>query len=404
MNQSTPTTIQSIFLPFLCVITSGLVVYELYRFNKCKRNETETKEISSTNTAPPASSGVISLIGNTPMIEIVSLSKATGCRIYAKLEYLNPGGSTKDRVCLNIIEEAEKNGKLKVGETTIYEGTVGSTGISLACVARAKGYGAHVCMPDDQAKEKAHILRAYGATVEQVRPLSIVDSDQYVNLAKRRAAEDPNGYFANQFENLANSRAHYRTTGPEIWQQTNGKIDAFVAGAGTGGTIAGISTFLKEKNEKIVIALVDPPGSGLLNKVQKGVMYDKTEQEGSRRRHQVDTVTEGVGINRITRNFARAKVDLAFRSSDEESARMARHLMRHDALFVGSSSALCCVGAVKLARQLPPGSVVCTILCDSGQRHLTKFWNDQYLANEGIDTDWSIINNGDLSFVKHEKQ
>ena len=133
-------------------------------------------------------------------------------------------------------------------------------------------------------------------------------------------------------------------------------------------------------------------------------MYDKTEQEGSRRRHQVDTVTEGVGINRITRNFARAKVDLAFRSSDEESARMARHLMRHDALFVGSSSALCCVGAVKLARQLPPGSVVCTILCDSGQRHLTKFWNDQYLANEGIDTDWSIINNGDLSFVKHEKQ
>ena len=163
-----------------------------------------------------------------------------GCRIYAKLEYLNPGGSTKDRVCLNIIEEAEKNGKLKVGETTIYEGTVGSTGISLACVARAKGYGAHVCMPDDQAKEKAHILRAYGATVEQVRPLSIVDSDQYVNLAKRRAAEDANGYFANQFENLANSRAHYRTTGPEIWQQTNGKIDAFVAGAGTGGTIAGL--------------------------------------------------------------------------------------------------------------------------------------------------------------------
>jgi cysteine synthase len=327
--------------------------------------------------------GVLDLIGNTPLIRIRSLSDATGCTILGKVEYLNPGGSIKDRAVLRIVEEAERAGQLRPGDT-LYEGTVGSTGISLALIARAKGYKCHIVMPDDQAREKYAILRALGAHVEEVRPVSIVDADQFVNLARRRASEDARGFFLNQFENLANARAHYASTAAEIWRQTGGRIDAFVCGAGTGGTIAGVSAFLRERDANIKIVLADPPGSGLWNKVRKGVMYDAAEAEGRRGRHQVDTVTEGVGINRITRNFARAVVDDAVRVSDEESVRMSRHLMQHDALFVGSSSALNCAGAVKLAAQLPKGSVIVTILCDSGTRHLTKFWNDEYLAKKGV--------------------
>lgn len=333
--------------------------------------------------APAQSDGVLSLIGNTPLVRIKSLSDATGCEILAKVEFVNPGGSIKDRAVLRIIDEAERDGRLRPG-ATLYEGTVGSTGISLAVIARAKGYRCHIVMPDDQALEKYQILRALGAHVEQVRPVSIVDADQFVNLARRRAADDANGFFLDQFENLANARAHFAGTAAEIWRQTGGHVDAFVAGAGTGGTLAGVSAFLRQRLPRVRIALADPPGSGLFNKVRRGVMYDAAEAEGRRARHQVDTVTEGVGINRVTRNFARAHVDVAFRVTDTESVHMARHLMRHDALFVGSSSALNCVGAVKLAAQLPPGSVIVTILCDSGTRHLTKFWNDAYLAAHGI--------------------
>jgi cysteine synthase A len=339
---------------------------------------------------------VVSLIGNTPLIELKSLSKVTGRTILAKLEFCNPGGSTKDRVCLQIINDAERRGDLRPGDT-LYEGSSGSTGISLAFVGRAKGYKVHVCMPDDQAREKSALIRSYGAVVEEVPPASIVDANQYVNLAKQRAVADPHGYFANQFENLSNARAHYETTAAEIWQQTGGRVDAFVAGSGTGGTLAGVSRYLKERRASIVIALVDPPGSSLLNKVVHGVLYDETEAEGTRRRTQVDTVTEGVGLNRLTRNFARAHIDTALRADDRESVCMSRHLVRHEALFVGSSSALNCVGAVKLARMLPPRSVVVTLLCDSGVRHgsvcatcdsdacsltqviarRSKFWNDQ---------------------------
>jgi cysteine synthase A len=256
-----------------------------------------------------------------------------------------------------------------------------------------------------QAKEKYQILHALGAHVEQVRPVSIVDTNHFVNMARRRAEHDERGFFLNQFENLANARAHYATTGREIWQQTGGRVDAFVAGAGTGGTIAGVSAYLRERNAAVRIVLADPPGSGLLNKVRKGVMYDGAEAEGHRARHQVDTVTEGVGINRITRNFARASVDDAVRVSDAESVHMARYLMRHDALFVGSSSALNCVGAVKLAAQLPRGSVIVTMLCDSGTRHLTKFWNDEYLARANIVVDETLIaDRHSLSFVEQQQQ
>lgn len=267
------------------------------------------------------------------------------------------------------------------------------------------------------------ILEALGATVERVRPVSIMHRDHYVNVARRRALEayelaskhrkasqeHPNGlekhnghiveaekqsndfsnnskggFFADQFENLANFQAHYEGTGPEIWKQTGGNLHAFVAAAGTGGTLAGVSRFLQEKNNKIKCFLIDPPGSGLFNKVTRGVMYTKEEAEGRRLKHPFDTITEGIGINRLTQNFKMAKLDGAFRGTDMEAVEMSRFLMKNDGLFVGSSSAMNCVGAVRVAQSLGPGHTVVTILCDSGMRHLSKFFNPRYLSQYGL--------------------
>ncbi|CAG8473460.1 8717_t:CDS:2 [Cetraspora pellucida] len=316
--------------------------------------------------------GVLGLIGNTPLMRIKSLSEATGCEILAKVEFLNPGGSLKDRAALNIINKAEEQGLISPNSgCTIFEGTSGSTGISIAIISRAKGYNAWIIMPDDQAEEKYQLLEKLGAKVEKVMPASIVDKQQFVNLAKSRAKQfgkqravqqdtvdkefeiidiqnsvdtsGKTGFFADQFENLSNSEAHYCGTGPEIFKQTNGKIDAFVAGAGTGGTISGISRYLKP----LIPSL-----------------------KGTRRRHQVDTIIEGVGLNRMTENFNSAcgLIDDAIRVSDEEAVAMARFLVREEGLFVGSSSAINCVGCVRVARQLGPGNRIVTILCDSGQR------------------------------------
>ncbi|CEI88853.1 Putative Cysteine synthase A [Rhizopus microsporus] len=274
--------------------------------------------------------------------------------------------------------------------STIFEGTVGSTGISIAMIARAKGYRAWIVMPDDQAKEKYQLLEKLGATVEKVRPASIIDKRQFVNLARDRALEfkegDAKGYFADQFENEANFNAHYNNTGPEIYRQTGGKIDALVLGAGTGGTLSGISCYLKQHIKKLKVFLADPQGSGLYNKVKYNVMYSPTEQEGSRRRHQVDTVVEGIGINRLTKNFDKGRhlVNDAFRVTDDEAIKMSRYLVREDGLFVGSSSAVNCVAAVRAAKKLGPGHVIVTLLNDSGQRHLTKFWSDEYLKSQNI--------------------
>ncbi|CCL99653.1 uncharacterized protein FIBRA_01673 [Fibroporia radiculosa] len=309
--------------------------------------------------------GVTGLIGNTPLVRINSLSDALGVEILGKAEFLNPGGSVKDRVAVQMIDDAERQGLLRPHTgSRIFEGTVGSTGISIATVARARGYEATIIMPDDVAEEKVKALRALGADVERVRPASIVDKKQ--NLARERAkyfglengptdhlprahllptpsssvlvstaATDalgaehyvmtsndeenfrtgPRGFFADQFENRSNYEAHFDGTGPEIWRQTNGKIDAFVSGAGTGGTIAGTGQFLKSMNEDIIVALSDPDGSGLYNKVKHDVMFDRKETEGTKRRHQVDTVVEGIGINRLTKNMELALpiIDDAFR-------------------------------------------------------------------------------------------
>ncbi|KAI8983811.1 tryptophan synthase beta subunit-like PLP-dependent enzyme [Pilobolus umbonatus] len=282
---------------------------------------------------PDIVEGVDGLIGNTPLMKIRSLSEATGCIIL----FLNPGGSSKDRVALNMIKTIEENGLLTPGTgSTIFEGTVGSTGISIAMIARAKGYKAWIVMPDDQAQEKYHLLEKLGATVEKVRPVSIIDKKQFVNLARDRAASfkdgDAIGYFADQFENEANFNAHYTYTAPEIYRQTAGKIDALVLGAGTGGTLSGIACYLKERIEGLKVFLADPQGSGLYNKVKYNVMYSPTEQEGNRRRHQVDTVVEGIGINRLTKNFDRGRkwIDDAYRVTDEEAIKMSRYLVRED--------------------------------------------------------------------------
>ncbi|OAL55724.1 PALP-domain-containing protein [Pyrenochaeta sp. DS3sAY3a] len=343
--------------------------------------------------------GIEGCIGNTPLIKIKSLSDYTGCEILAKAEFLNgAGNSPKDRVALSIIEMAEDKGLLiPHSGDTIYEGTVGSTGISLAAICRARGYKAHICMPNDMAVEKSDLLLKLGAEVERVRPAPIVDQNQFVNLARTRAAEHTanserpgRGLFADQFETEANWRAHFTGTGPEIYEQTGGSLDAFVSGAGTGGTISGVALFLKSKLPHLQVVLADPPGSGLFNRVKYGVMFDPKEKEGTRRRHQVDTIVEGIGINRVTHNFdiGRELIDDAIRVNDDQAIAMARWLVEHDGIFIGSSSAVNCVAATKLARTLGPGHRIVTILCDSGARHLSKFWKSQSIG--GAEDDVSL--------------
>ncbi|KAI0021136.1 cysteine synthase-like protein [Xylariomycetidae sp. FL0641] len=348
--------------------------------------------------------GIAGCIGQTPLVRIGSLSAATGRSIVAKAEFLNGAGqSPKDRVALGLIEAGEAAGLLVPGRgDTIYEGTVGSTGISLAALARARGYRAHICMPDDQAREKSDLLHHLGARVERVPVAPITSPAHFVNLARRRAAEhtaDPatpsRGFFADQFEAPANWQAHLRSTGPEIAAQAGGRVDAFVAGAGTGGTIAGVARFLKSEAGAAAltdtrtpprIVLADPQGSGLYHRIRHGVMYSPaTEREGTRRRSQVDSLVEGVGINRVTANLeaGRACIDDAVKVTDAQACAMARWLVEHDGLFVGSSSAVNCVAAVVTALKLPQGSQVVTVLCDSGTRHLSKFWKT--IADMGLE-------------------
>lgn len=341
--------------------------------------------------APPTQNGVESLIGNTPMIKIKSLSDATGCTVLAKMEMQNPGGSAKDRVALAIIEASEKDGWLRPHrKDMIFEGTSGSTGISIAMLCRAKGYEAHIALPDDTSQEKIDLLTNLGAVLYKVRPASIVDKDQYVNYARKCAEEVnikareglkegkdfPRAVFADQFENESNWKAHFEHTGPEIWAQTNGNIDVFATGVGTGGTIAGVARYLKLMSKKVRVVVADPQGSGAYNKVKHRVMYSPTEREGTRKRHQVDTIIEGIGINRLTRNFYQgfSYLDDAVRVTDPEALKMAKWLVENDGLFVGSSSAVHCVAAYKCAKSLGPGHTIVTIICDSGSRHLSKFW------------------------------
>lgn len=331
---------------------------------------------------PPVKTGVEELIGNTPLVLIKSLSNATGCNVYAKLELCNPAGSAKDRVAYNVIKMAEDKGELVRGKPGwVFEGTSGSTGISIAMLCNALGYKAHISLPDDTSNEKLALLESLGAVVNKVKPASIVDPDQYVNAAKKAcdlaAEKGERGVFADQFENEANWRIHYETTGPEIYKQTDGKLGVFIAGCGTGGTITGVSRFLKEKmNKKPLVVLADPQGSGFYNRINYGVMYDTVEKEGTRRRHQVDTIVEGIGLNRITKNFrlGEAYIDESVRVTDDQALRMAKFLMVNDGIFAGSSTAINAVAAVKMAKKVQPGTTIVIIACDAGSRHLSKFW------------------------------
>ena len=299
------------------------------------------------------SEGIESCVGNTPLFRIKSLSEATECDILVKAEFLNGGGgSPKDRVALNIINTAEEEGLLAPHSgDTIYEGTSGSTGISLATLCRARGYLAHIVLPSDTTPEKAALLSSLGAAVSLVPPAPIISPQHYVNWARSLATAhtaDPTrpgrGYFADQFENPANWRAHYTGTGPEILEQCGGKVDALVAGAGTGGTISGVGMFLKEKLPAVKVVVADPQGSGLYNWVRYGVLFDTLEREGTRRREQVDTIVEGIGMNRVTENFqaGRHSIDDAVKVTDEQALGMARWLVERDGLFLGSSSAVNC--------------------------------------------------------------
>lgn len=316
--------------------------------------------------------GFVGTVGNTPLIRLNSFSEETGCEILGKAEFLNPGGSVKDRAALYIIQEAEEKGLLKPGGTVV-EGTAGNTGIGLAHVCNAKGYKCLVVIPDTQSQEKIDALRTLGAEVRTVPAVPYKDPNNYVKLSGRLAAEMENAIWANQFDNLANRRSHYETTGPEIWQQTDGKVDAWVTSTGTGGTLAGVAMYLKEKNSAIKNVLADPMGSALYTYIKTG----ETHSEGS-------SITEGIGNSRVTANMEGAPIDDAIRIDDHECVRVVYRLLKQEGLFVGGSTGINVAAAVALAKQLGPGHTIVTILCDSGGRYQSRLFNRDWLAAKGL--------------------
>ena len=321
--------------------------------------------------------GFVGAIGNTPLIRLAGPSAATGCEILGKAEFLNPGGSIKDRAALAIIEDAERRGLLRPGGV-IVEGTAGNTGIGLALVANARGYRAVIVMPETQSQEKKDMLRLCGAELILVPALPYSDPGNYVRYSGRLAGElaktEPNGaVWANQFDNTANRDGHYRTTGPEIWEQTGGRIDGFTCAVGTGGTLAGIGMALKERNPAVKVVLSDPYGAALYHYYTNGEL----KAEGS-------SITEGIGQARITANLEGAPIDWAQRVGDEEAVTEIFRLLKEEGLVLGGSSGINVVGAIKLARTLGPGRTVVTILADSGTRYQSKLFNPAFLREKGL--------------------
>ena len=316
--------------------------------------------------------GFVGTVGNTPLIRLKSFSEETGCEILAKAEFLNPGGSVKDRAALYIIKDAEEKGLLKPGGTVV-EGTAGNTGIGLAHICNAKGYKCLIIIPETQSQEKMDALRALGAEVRPVKAVPYKDPNNYVKLSGRVASEMENAIWANQFDNLANRRAHYETTGPEIWTQTDGKVDGWVASTGTGGTFAGTTMYLKEQNPNIKCVVADPMGSGLYSYVKSG----EIKIEGN-------SITEGIGNSRITANMQDVPTDDAIRIDDREALRVVYQLLQKDGLFMGGSTGINVGAAVALAKQMGPGHTIVTILCDSGARYQSRIFNREWLASKGL--------------------
>ena len=316
--------------------------------------------------------GFVGTVGNTPLIRLNSFSEETGCEILGKAEFLNPGGSVKDRAALYIIKDAEEKGAL-LPSGTVVEGTAGNTGIGLAHICNAKGYKCLIIIPDTQSQEKMDALRALGAEVRPVPAVPYKDPNNYVKLSGRIAASMENAIWANQFDNLANRRAHYETTGPEIWAQTDGKVDAWVTATGTGGTYAGVGMYLKEKNPAIKCVVADPMGSGLYSYIKTG----EIKSEGN-------SITEGIGNSRITANMEGAPADDAIRIDDEEAIRVVYQLLRQDGLFMGGSTGINVAASIALAKQMGPGHTIVTLLCDSGSRYQSRLFNPEWLKSKGF--------------------
>ncbi|MBL7545920.1 MAG: cysteine synthase A [Bdellovibrionaceae bacterium] len=321
------------------------------------------------------------IVGNTPLLFIPSLSQRTGCQIYAKAEFLNPGGSVKDRTALGIILDAEKRGVLKPG-MTIVEGTAGNTGIGIATIAAQKGYRCLMVLPNNQSVEKYQTLEALNVEVLKVPPCPFADQNHFYHQARRISESEPAKYFwANQFENTANFQVHYETTGPEIWRQTNHKVDVFCSAVGTGGTLAGVSQYLKEQNPKCQIVLLDPMGSGLFEYVKNG----QIKSTGG-------SVTEGIGIMRLTQNFKRAKIDEALQINDEQMISMLYYVAKTEGLLVGTSAALNLYGAYKMGLTYKDSQkTIVTVLCDSALRYQSKVFNSEWLSEKKLTPSENLI-------------
>jgi cysteine synthase A len=320
--------------------------------------------------------GFVGTIGNTPLIRLRGPSEATGCNVLGKAEFLNPGGSVKDRAALYIILDAEDRGLLNP-DGVIVEGTAGNTGIGLALVGNARGYRTVIVIPETQSQEKKDMLRLCGAELREVPAVPYKDPNNYVHVSERLAKE-MGAFWANQWDNTANRDGHYRSTGPEIWEQTDGRIDGFTCAIGTGGTLAGVSRYLKEKNPRIRVVAADPMGAAMYSWFKRREL----KAEGS-------SVTEGIGLGRVTKNVEGAQVDDAYQIPDSEALPWIFELLKNEGLCVGGSSAINIAGAVRLARELGPGHTVVTILADSGTRYQSKLFNRAFLTSKGLPApDW----------------
>ncbi len=321
--------------------------------------------------------GVIEAIGNTPLIKLERASTETGCTILGKAEFMNPGQSVKDRAALAIIRDAEAKGQLKPGGV-IVEGTAGNTGIGIALVGNALGYRSVIVIPETQSQEKKDMLRLAGATLVEVPAAPYANPNNYVKVSGRLAEElaktEPNGaVWANQFDNVANRQGHIDTTGPEIWEQTAGKVDGFICAVGSGGTLAGVGIALKARNPKVTIGLADPMGAALYSYYTAGVL----KAEGS-------SITEGIGQGRITANLVDAPVDIAFQVPDAEAVQIVFDLLEHEGLCLGGSSGINVAGAIRLAKQMGPGHTIVTVLCDYGTRYQSKLFNPEFLRSKNL--------------------
>lgn len=318
-------------------------------------------------------SGLTGAIGNTPLIRIESLSEETGCNILGKAEFMNPGGSVKDRAALWMIRQAERSGALQAGGTVV-EGTAGNTGIGLVHVCNSRGYDTIIYMPDNQSQEKVDLLQTLGAQVRVVPTVPYRDEMNFQKQAGRYAETLENAIWANQFDNTANRLAHYESTGPEIWRQTDGKVDAFTCAVGTGGTLAGVARYLKEQSEDVRIFLTDPLGSALFNWVKTGAA-EMTPGP---------SITEGIGNSRVTANLEGTPIDDALQVHDQDMVDMVYRMLQQDGWFFGSSTGINLCGAVQIARELGPGHNIVTVLCDDGSKYMSRLFNAEFLQEKGL--------------------